>query len=73
MSLEESFRKLRRKWFYAKIYRNAHEREWESQEAEDNREDLNSSLRFKFDADTEAIIRGEDRVIGPECEADLGE
>jgi hypothetical protein len=66
-----AFRELRLAWFNAHLRRNPHEREWENEEAEKQREEDNAELKEKFDAQTEAIILGEKFKRNPRCYNDL--
>lgn len=72
MSLENAFRELRAVWFREHMTRRGPEREWETAEQEQARDRRNEQLRQRYDADTEAILRGEGRTVAPRCEADLG-
>lgn len=67
----EAFRLLRECWFNSKLRSQPHEREWEDEIQQTIREQYNSKLKMKYDLDTEAILRGEDRPICPGCAADL--
>lgn len=71
MTLEENFRKLRNKWFNYHLYSNTHERVWETEEHEHEREEENLILKKRFDKDTEALIQGKKRCIAPICEHDM--
>ena len=68
---EKAFRQLREHWFNSELRSRPHEREWEDETQEELRERNNAAIKAKFDADTEAILRGEDRPINPRCGADL--
>ncbi len=65
MSVEEAFRELRAAWFNRVLRSEACEREWESESQEDLREQLNAAMRRAYDADTNAILRGENRAVTP--------
>ena len=71
MSLEDSFRELRGRWFNAILASKAHERVWETAEEEEAREAVNTCLRAVYDTDTEAIIHGAIRPVAPRCGHDL--
>jgi hypothetical protein len=72
MSLaEKAFRELRESWFYSKLFSRPHDRIWEDESDEEIRDKYNKSLKEKYDQDTEAILRGEDRIISPHCAASL--
>jgi hypothetical protein len=60
MNLENAFRIIRESYFNRHIRRTAHEREWETEEQEDTREQLNEELRRNYDLQTQAIIDGSD-------------
>jgi len=65
-------RHLRENWFLAIIHHWPPEREWEDEEAGVLRVEYNHRMREKFDADTEAILRGGMRMLSPRCSNDLG-
>lgn len=67
----DAFRQLREAWFRTQLQLDAHEREWESEASESQRLAYNAEMKAIFDADTEAIIRGENRPIAPTCWHDL--
>lgn len=71
LSVEEMFRQLREDWFNSQLRLNPHERDGETQMQEEFRERDNADLKVRYDEDTEAILRGENRPIAPQCEADL--
>jgi hypothetical protein len=71
MTLENAFRELRNKWFYAKLHRNSHERVWESDEEGDRRESENKLLKEVYDKQTEMIISGMSCCIAPYCSNDM--
>ena len=68
---EKAFRQLREHWFNSQVRVSPHEREWEDETQEELRERHNAVIKSKYDEDTEAILRGEDRPINPQCGADL--
>lgn len=68
----KAFRELREAWFNVKLASNAHEREWETEEAQAARESSNKPKKRVYDEDTEAILQGEGGVIAPRCWNDLG-
>lgn len=68
---EKAFRELRECWFNSHLRSHPHERDWEDEERDEIRKKQNESLKARYDADTEAIIRGESRPISPRCGADL--
>jgi hypothetical protein len=49
---------LRRELYMRTVYRPAHEREWESDEAECRREKDNEESLMKFDLETRRLILG---------------
>ena len=49
MELEDSFRKLREKWFMYHLYSSAHERESEDESDTEYREETNKRLKTKYD------------------------
>lgn len=63
MFTEEAFRKLRDYWFDISLRAQPHEREMKDDSSERRRERYNSEMKEWFDADTDAILRGEDRHI----------
>lgn len=67
----EAFYELREAWFNANLAFKAHERQWETEEAQEDREQNNRSMKNQYDGDTEAILNGEVRVIAPSCWNDL--
>lgn len=67
-AFENCFRELRSEWFNAHLF---HERQWETEEEEAERESRNAIYRMVYDKHTEAIICGEVRPIAPRCENDL--
>jgi hypothetical protein len=67
MNIEDAFRQLRKAWFDAHIYLYAHERESESRSRTAEREAMNRRSRRLYDAQTEAIIRGEPAPVAPRC------
>ena len=71
MNLEEAFRKLREKWFVYHLQRYAHERMDESEEDERTRKEDNKRMKIKYDEQTEAIIRGENKPLAPTCTFDM--
>lgn len=68
----KAFRDLREAWFNAKLASNAHEREWETEEAQAAREASNKAKKLEYDKDTESILQGGGGVIAPRCWNDLG-
>lgn len=60
MDAQTAFRKLRERWFLYQLKYRGPEREWET-----------AAMKAKFDAQTEAILRGEDFEIAPMCGRDL--
>lgn len=73
MKPKKLFREMRLAWFYKVLYFGAPERVWEDEEAEARRMEINDQMRAKYDADTEAILKGEVRLLAPTCENQLGE
>jgi hypothetical protein len=69
---EKAFRQLREHWFVHHLQSQPHERVWESDADEALREQRNTAMKVKFDEDTEAILRGEDRFVSPRYMAHLG-
>lgn len=73
-ALESAFRKMRQVWFQSHLHHYAQEREWESEEDEERRNQDNLKTRALFDAQTESILLGEQCEIGrlcPRCWNDL--
>lgn len=68
---EKAFRQLREDWFNIQLRLRPHERIWETEADEEIREQNNAKMKAKFDEDTEAILRGEDRPMNPRCAAAL--
>jgi hypothetical protein len=58
-SLANIFRETREKLYYLTEHRAAPEREWETAEQEEEREQANRAQKAAWDAETEAIIRGD--------------
>ena len=54
--LADLVRRLRDELYRRTQYRAPHEREWESEEAEREREDSNRESRAEWDAETERLI-----------------
>ncbi|MHC4699583.1 MAG: hypothetical protein ACYTFQ_03305 [Planctomycetota bacterium] len=73
MKPKNLFREMRLAWFFKVLYFGAPDRVWEDDEAEARRMEINDRMRADYDADTEAILRGEDRMLAPRCLNDLGE
>lgn len=71
MKVEDAFRELRRRWFNRVLASHPHERECEEEADRMERESLNRTLKGTYDAQTEAIIRGDDHEISPQCANDL--
>lgn len=71
MDAEAAFRTLRESWFINHIAYHAHEREWETDDAEAMRMAQNLRNKKAFDAQTERILRGESDAVCPQCVADL--
>ena len=65
MTLDEAFRELRGRWFQLHLTSRPHERVWEEEHETAYREAQNKAMRVMFDADTDAILRGEDRPVAP--------
>ena len=63
--LVDAFRQLREAWYYLMLHKNSHERQWEDEDEADERERRNAEVKSMFDADTEAIIRGESKIVKP--------
>lgn len=71
MDAQTAFRKLRERWFLHKLQYRGPEREWETDSEQEMRDRQNAAMKAKFDAQTEAILRGEDFEIAPMCGRDL--
>ena len=71
MTAEEAFRKMRDAWFDSRLASAAHEREWESEDREKQREDDNRQMRVIYDRQTDEILAGVDRCLTPRCWNDL--
>lgn len=56
-TMEDLVRKLRNDEFYQRIYRQAHERVWETEEEEEDRIALNKEKKTAWDAETEEMIK----------------
>jgi hypothetical protein len=69
--LQQLVRDLRQGWFMSQLYSRAHEREWESEEDENLRNERNERLHMKYTNRTERILRGEKECLLPRCEADM--
>lgn len=66
------FRKLREAWFNHCVALKAHEREWESEEAEQIRLENNRDTKEEYDRQTEALLSGEEKyLINPVCSYDI--
>ena len=68
---EAAFRALRAAWFSTCLRSRPHEREWETNEREQLRQDWNVKMCAKFSEQTERILAGEYFDIAPSCAADL--
>ena len=68
---EKAFRELRDRWFKLHLTSKPHERVWEEEHETAYREAQNKAKRVLFDADTEAILQGEDRPVAPMCWSDI--
>lgn len=71
MKLELAFRLLRDAWFREMLNRPAHEREWETVEQEQRREEQNAQLLSAYEIQTQEILDGIGWPICPRCPADL--
>ena len=71
MELEKAFRELRDTWFTNHLKKHAQERVWEDEEDEQYREEDNKRIKIKYDEQTEAIIRGENKPLAPKCPFDM--
>ena len=71
MKLEEAFRGLREKWFIYHLESHAHERVDESEEDAKYREENNNRIKIKYDEQTEAIIKGDNKPLAPTCWFDM--
>lgn len=54
--LVDLFRELREAWFNEVLRSNPHPREWESEEAEEYRNENNRKLKKQYDEQTELLI-----------------
>lgn len=61
MELEEAFRELRNKWFAYHLKSHPHAR----------MDDGEKLLKIKYDEQTEAIIKGENKPLAPTCSYDM--
>lgn len=71
--LEKAFRQLREAWYHHELHSYAHEREWETESKEAEREADNAELKSLYDMQTEAIILGERFCVAPTCLDDMEE
>lgn len=72
MEVSDAFRELRREWFRRVLAYRGPEREWESAEQEEERNQSNERNRVIYDQQTEHIIAGNaDLPVAPQCTADF--